>query len=137
MSLVRHMERLMGVDERIWKSALEWSAAGPFVITVAPDGGLRTNPTWQAQMFLGGKSKARTLEETPHGRGGAADFYPLEKGRLVLDVDDPRWEQLGVWFEARGLEWGGRWDRFKDKPHVQVPRWTSLPFPPEKPTRIA
>jgi len=36
---------------------------------------------------------------------------------------DPRWEQLGKLGESLGLAWGGRFKKFKDRPHFEQPDW--------------
>jgi len=53
-----------------------------------------------------------------HNYGVAFDFAPIVEGR-------PNWKRLdlfdrvGVIGEGLGLEWGGRWVTFKDRPHFQ------------------
>lgn len=48
----------------------------------------------------------------------AFDFVPVVDGK-------PMWEDIGLFTrcgviaESCGLEWGGRWTRFKDMPHCQ------------------
>jgi hypothetical protein len=34
------------------------------------------------------------------------------------------WAAIGASAEAHGLEWGGSWKKFLDKPHVQLPVMT-------------
>ncbi len=48
----------------------------------------------------------------------AFDFVPIKGGKAVWD-DDDLWERCGSLAESVGLEWGGRWKRFVDKPHCQ------------------
>ena len=54
-----------------------------------------------------------------HNYGVAFDFAPMVEGR-------PNWKRLdlfdrvGVIGEGLGLEWGGRWVKFKDRPHFQL-----------------
>lgn len=100
-----------------------------------PPAGLRTGPeaeAAQAEAYRVGLTNARTLAETPHGAGAALDVWPVGF--------DPRvpWEQqpglvqsqftaFGLFAEARGFVWGGRWRSAKfpngDQPHVQVKNW--------------
>lgn len=67
-----------------------------------------------------------------HQWGVAFDFY------LKVDVDgDGKWsddiyndatglfETVGKLGQSIGLEWGGSWKSFKDKPHFQLPDWGS------------
>lgn len=67
-----------------------------------------------------------------HQWGVAFDFY------LKVDVDgDGKWsddiyndatglfETVGKLGQSIGLEWGGSWKSFKDRPHFQLPDWGS------------
>lgn len=67
-----------------------------------------------------------------HQWGVAFDFY------LVMDVDGDGktsddafndatglFEKVGKIGQSIGLEWGGSWKSFKDKPHFQLPDWGS------------
>jgi hypothetical protein len=160
MGNVFHIERVLepGIDPRIREFFSWWNAYGSFPITIPPNGGLRTDSTGQAALFAQGRTmpgpyageggypplgltvtNARTLKDTPHGRGGAADAYPatLNKDRtsvvgIYTDDRDPKVQLLftayGYIAEDHGLVWGGRWRR-KDYPHVEVPDWKRLPPP--------
>jgi peptidoglycan LD-endopeptidase CwlK len=48
----------------------------------------------------------------------AFDFVPVENGKAVWN-DDGLWDRCGAIAEFCGLEWGGRWTHFVDKPHCQ------------------
>lgn len=48
----------------------------------------------------------------------AFDFVPVVNGKAVWN-DDKLWERCGAVAESVGLEWGGRWKGFVDKPHCQ------------------
>lgn len=48
----------------------------------------------------------------------AFDFVPVVNGKAVWN-DDSLWARCGALAEACGLEWGGSWKRFVDKPHCQ------------------
>jgi peptidoglycan L-alanyl-D-glutamate endopeptidase CwlK len=63
-------------------------------------------------------SQARgELFESPHQWGIAFDFCKNEKGH---EYDDAGFfERVGALAEQTGLEWGGRWTRFPDRPHLQ------------------
>lgn len=56
-----------------------------------------------------------------HNYGLACDLCPFVDGK-------PDWDNLkafakiGDEAEKLGLEWGGDWVKFKDRPHVQMPR---------------
>ena len=48
----------------------------------------------------------------------AFDFVPVVNGKAIWD-DAKLWEKCGRLAESVGLEWGGRWSGFVDKPHCQ------------------
>ncbi|MBK5230848.1 MAG: M15 family metallopeptidase, partial [Thermoleophilia bacterium] len=72
--------------------------------------------------------------DSMHQYGAAFDAVPLRHGKLVWGTrgdgidDDPTdddtddlelWQRLGAIGEACGLEWAGRWKRFREFPHFQ------------------
>lgn len=76
---------------------------------------------------------------TPQGEPAARafDVVPLRHGKPVWGTagdgidDDPTddheddlevWERVGAHMEAVGLEWAGRWTRFREFPHAQLPK---------------
>lgn len=61
--------------------------------------------------------------KSAHNFGLAIDFaFGNALGR-------PTWPEDGPWFgaaqvgKALGLEWGGDWSSFKDRPHLELPEW--------------
>jgi RHS repeat-associated protein len=52
-----------------------------------------------------------------HNFGLAIDIVPIENGNPNWNSEN--WDIIGRIGESRGLEWGGRWDNFTDKPHFQ------------------
>lgn len=48
----------------------------------------------------------------------AFDFVPIENGKCQWE-DDDLWGRCGFIGEQCGLEWGGGWSGFVDKPHMQ------------------
>lgn len=48
----------------------------------------------------------------------AFDFVPVVGGKAVWN-DQELWQKCGVIGESLGLEWAGRWKRFKEMPHFQ------------------
>lgn len=62
--------------------------------------------------------------ESNHNYGLAADLCPFVDGRPDWNAPIKVWAALGAAAEARGLEWGGSWKKFLDKPHVQLPTMT-------------
>lgn len=121
-----------------------WNAHGPFVGRIATNappydkvaapGGFRDDAA-QAQAFALGLSKARIALKTAHGHAAGLDFWPAEF--------DPRipWEKqsmvikskfclYGAIAVAKGFQWGGDWETFKDYPHIQIHGWERLPVGP-------
>lgn len=49
----------------------------------------------------------------------AIDVVPMRAGKPVWSVSDPVWQQVGELGEKAGLEWAGRWKRFREFPHFQ------------------
>lgn len=57
-----------------------------------------------------------------HNFGVAIDVAPLnEQGNPYWPNDEKLWEQIGQIGESVGLKWGGRWSKFKDRPHFEHP----------------
>lgn len=150
---VWHLERLDGTHPSVRELAASWVREGTHDVLVAPDGGLRTDEAGQADKAKAGLSAAASLKSTPHGRGAAGDFWPVSFLPFVpvsAGGMGPRWvawEKLpqqvrdefrafGEFAEKRGFRWGGRWvsKLFPngDQPHVEMPQWGALPFPPPK-----
>ena len=48
---------------------------------------------------------------------GAGDVYEFRDGKILFE--NPNWDRIGQIAVASGLEWGGNWKSFKDRPHVQ------------------
>ncbi len=72
--------------------------------------------------------------DSMHNYGAAFDVVPVRHGKLVWgtsgdgidedatddDTDDLElWQRVGAIGEACGLEWAGRWKRFREFPHFQ------------------
>lgn len=119
-----------------------WEANGPFPVTIAtdPNGGLRTDEAEQEAYYAQGLSKARTLAETPHGRGAAVDLWPVDfdpntPWARQPDAIKAEFRAVGAAAKAQGLVWGGDWASLSfpngDQPHIEIRNWTSLPYPPE------
>jgi peptidoglycan L-alanyl-D-glutamate endopeptidase CwlK len=59
----------------------------------------------------------------------AVDVVPLRAGKPVWGTngdDLALWQKVGKLGEAAGLEWAGRWTRFREFPHFQHPRAKSV-----------
>lgn len=151
-TLVFHFDRLIGVSAECIAFFSWWRDFGPFPLTIPEGGGLRNDAAYQEGLFMTGRSRAKTLDQTPHGRGGAVDAYPAKvvSGTVIgiHQIKDgseaiERFEKFGALAEAKGLTWGGRWlrafppsksnPRGGDCAHVESRLWPSLPFPPVLP----
>ena len=51
----------------------------------------------------------------------AVDVVPMVNGKPVWSSSDPLWRDLGLRGEFAGLEWAGRWLKFREYPHFQHP----------------
>ena len=59
-----------------------------------------------------------------HQWGVAVDFCRND-GKGAYDDSDGFFAKVGHIGQACGLEWGGSWHGFVDKPHLQLPNWGS------------
>lgn len=55
----------------------------------------------------------------------AFDVVPVENGKAIWDNNE-LWSKVGALGRDMGLEWGGDWTSFKDKPHFQLTGGLSL-----------
>lgn len=68
--------------------------------------------------FQLGASKARDARHTWHGYGLAVDVISLSRAWKAWE--DPVWTAAVVAIAKKhGLDWGGDWETFVDKPHFQ------------------
>lgn len=134
---VWHRQRATGVHPALLGFLDAWDswATAPFPIVVCPEGGLRTDDGKQRMLYANGKSKAKTLADTPHGRGAAVDVAPYRRNADGLFAPDysnrTDFFVIGEFAEGLGLVWGGRFKSFFDGPHVEMPNWRSLPYSPK------
>ncbi len=128
---VFHVERAAGVHPSLIGLLSDWERDGTHDVLVA--GGA----PWPNGGFESGLSKARSLLDTPHGRGAALDIWPAGFIPSRSMGDQPQMLALftafGDFAVAHGFHWGGHWITFKDLPHVELPNWRSLPYPPQAP----
>lgn len=132
---VLYVERLRGVLPQLQATVLRWN--GPFNILVAPDGGLRIGAAAaakQLEYYRTGASKAKTLQETAHGRGAAVDIWPEgfdpTKSLDLQPAIRARFVFIREWALEQGLVLIGTPAETWDYPHWQLPNWTSYPYPP-------
>lgn len=135
--LLLHRERADGVDPRLLAFLDWWAESGPFPLLVDPQGGVRYDEALQLELYARGATKAKTLADTPHGRGGAIDCHPCVVGAAgqaiaILTRDTAAYRTYGELGKARGLVWGGDWKHLVDMPHVECLDWRVLPYPPKK-----
>ena len=62
--------------------------------------------------------------ESNHNFGLAADLCPFTNDKPDWNAPMAVWAAIGTAAMAHGLEWGGQWKKFLDKPHVQLPSMT-------------
>lgn len=82
----------------------------------------------EAQNALYAQGRTKPGKIVTHARGGysihnyrlAFDVVPVRGGKAVWD-DNALWTMVGKLGQEVGLEWGGSWTKFKDRPHFQ---WT-------------
>lgn len=63
--------------------------------------------------------------ESAHNYRMALDFVPLVFGKPQWSDKHPHWQTLGELAERANLEWAGRWTRFRETAHLQMPEWRS------------
>jgi peptidoglycan L-alanyl-D-glutamate endopeptidase CwlK len=89
----------------------------------------------QEKLYAIGRTKpGRRVTNAPPGRSMhnfrfcgkpaslAVDVVPLRAGKPVwgtTGADLALWQKVGQLGEAAGLEWAGRWKRFREFPHFQ------------------
>jgi peptidoglycan LD-endopeptidase CwlK len=62
--------------------------------------------------------------ESNHNYGLAVDVCPFVDGKPHWNAPIEVWVDIGRTAERFGLEWGGSWKKFVDKPHLQLPNMT-------------
>jgi hypothetical protein len=143
---VFNRERANGVHPRLQELLDAWTREGTWNIVIGggsgfPNGGLRTQEEVDAANAAG-NSRATDVSQTPHGRGAALDVWPEGFSPFLSFADQPdmqdMMQQFGEWAESHGMVWGGRFRGVYgsdpsitgDWPHVELPQWVALPYPP-------
>ena len=91
--------------------------------------GLRTFAE-QDELYAQGRTKPGQIVtqarggESNHNYGLAADLCPFINGKPNWNAPVSVWVAIGAAAMEQGLEWGGAWKKFLDKPHVQLPSIT-------------
>ena len=57
--------------------------------------------------------------QSAHNYGAAFDAVPLENGKPVWSLTHPLYQLYGRLSTELGLDWAGRWKRFREGPHSQ------------------
>ena len=135
-------EKLADVNPLFRNLIDEWKTAKQ-TFPIQIDDGLRKGveaELAQKSYFAKGMSKAKTLRETPHGRGAAIDIRPVSftpaMERLAWpDVPEKvktEFYIFGLFAENRGFKWGGRWRNatfpYGDQRHIEIVGWERIPF---------
>ena len=140
---VSGLDRAKGVHPELIQLLQAWNISGEFDVQVSPSGGGLRKSLQDTEFG----SNATNLAETPHGRGGALDVWPIGFDPYKTLMSQPYvMEQMrifGHFAKAKGFVWGGDWQNFKvtdaqkrgidppgDWPHIEMKNWRSLPFPP-------
>jgi peptidoglycan LD-endopeptidase CwlK len=88
--------------------------------------GLRTFAE-QDSLFAQGRTKPGPVVtrarggQSNHNYGLAVDLVPFTNGQPNWNAPLGVWTTIGSEAEKLGMEWGGDWKKFVDKPHVQLP----------------
>ena len=82
----------------------------------------RTLPGKKVTNARPGESKHNLVDKSGNPAAEAFDIAILVNGKLNWDLEHPVWEIAGKLGEALGLEWAGRWTRFREGPHFQLRR---------------
>ena len=108
---------------RIRNMAADLKAQG---ITIAVTSGLRTFAEQDA-LYAQGRTKPGGIVtnarggQSLHNYGLATDVVPLDaNGQPNWNVGESTWQKIGAAGKKQGLEWGGDWTSFKDRPHFQM-----------------
>lgn len=73
----------------------------------------------QGRTLPGKKVTNAKAGQSWHNYRCAVDVVPLRNGKPVWDGNDPVWKKVGELGEKAGLEWAGRWVKFKELAHFQ------------------
>jgi hypothetical protein len=98
-------------------------------ITIELVQGLRTFAEQDA-LFAKGRTQPGQIVtqarggESNHNYGLAADLCPFTNDKPDWNAPITVWAAIGAAATAHGLDWGGAWKKFIDKPHVELPSIT-------------
>lgn len=108
---------------RIRRTAADLRAQG---INVMVTSGFRSFAE-QNELYAQGRTKPGNIVtnarggQSLHNYGLAADLVPLDsRGQPNWNVPNSTWQTIGAAGKRQGLEWGGDWTGFVDRPHFQM-----------------
>lgn len=108
---------------RIRRAAADLKAQG---INVMVTSGYRSFAEQNA-LYAQGRTKPGNIVtnakggQSLHNYGLAVDLVPLDsKGQPNWNASESTWQKIGAAGKKQGLEWGGDWKSFKDRPHLQM-----------------
>ncbi len=110
------------VANRIRLAAADLKAQG---ITIRVTSSYRTFAEQDA-LYAQGRTKPGGIVtnarggQSLHNYGLAVDVVPIVNGQPKWDVPESTWQKIGAAGKKQGLEWGGNWTSFKDRPHFQL-----------------
>ena len=87
--------------------------------------GLRTFAE-QDELYARGRTKPGAVVtqarggESNHNFGLAVDLCPFSDDKPDWNAPISVWAAIGAAAAAHGLDWGGQWKKFLDKPHVEL-----------------
>ena len=73
---------------------------------------------WEITEKENGRKITWTMD-SKHLIGYAIDIVPFQNGKILWSAPFSTYEQYGVYGEAAGFDWGGRWNQ-KDMPHYEL-----------------
>lgn len=81
----------------------------------------------QTELYAQGRTKPGSIVTNAragrslHNYGLAVDVVPLDaNGRPNWNVGNDVWQKIGAAGKRQGMEWGGDWTSFVDRPHFQM-----------------
>lgn len=100
-------------------------------ITIRVTSGLRTFAEQDA-LYAQGRTKPGPIVtnarggQSLHNYGLAVDVVPIVNGQPNWNVPESVWQKIGAAGKRQGMEWGGDWTSFKDRPHFQMTAGKSI-----------
>ena len=113
-------QRLAKVHPNLAMRALQViSAAAADGYTLQVSQGLRTFAEQDALFAKRPRVTQARGGQSMHNYGFAVDFVFIVNGKISWE--DALYNKIGKWARPTGLEWGGDWRNFVDRPHCQLP----------------